>query len=51
MIDRNPSEPGFHADAGILSGRWVRESGGEAPLSCEVTLVGDTGFEPVTPRM
>jgi hypothetical protein len=30
---------------------WVHESGAEAPLSCEVTLVGDTGFEPVTSRM
>jgi hypothetical protein len=51
MIDRNLSEPGFHADAGIRSGRWVHESGAEAPLSCEVTMVGDTGFEPVTSRM
>jgi hypothetical protein len=39
MVDRNPSEPGFQADAAIRSGRWVHESGAEAPLSCEVTLV------------
>ena len=38
MIDRNLSEPGFHADAGIRSGRWVHESGAEAPLLIRLRL-------------